>query len=94
MTLTVAADGAIGSRGDGSQFYWSLVPAGWQMPIDRVRVRLVLPPGATIRRMAPARRVREGGCGSMTGPARWSRCASIRAAPFVFGIAPERPEPP
>ncbi len=36
-------DGVLASRGDGSQFYWNLVPPGWQMPIERSRLSVDLP---------------------------------------------------
>ncbi|MET0998670.1 MAG: DUF2207 domain-containing protein [Marmoricola sp.] len=36
-------DGVLAPRGDGSRFYWNLVPPGWQMPIERSRLTVHLP---------------------------------------------------
>ncbi len=36
-------DGVLAPRGDGSRFYWNLVPSGWQMPIERSRLTVHLP---------------------------------------------------
>jgi uncharacterized membrane protein len=36
-------DGVLAPDGDGSQFYWNLVPGGWQMPIERSHLTVHLP---------------------------------------------------
>ena len=27
---------ALSAQGDGSEFYWNLIPSGWRMPIQRL----------------------------------------------------------
>jgi uncharacterized membrane protein len=41
--IRYAIDGVLGPDGDGSQFYWNLVPGGWRMAIDRSRLTVHLP---------------------------------------------------
>ncbi len=36
-------DGVLAPKGSGSQFYWSLVPGGWQMPIEQSHLSVHLP---------------------------------------------------
>jgi uncharacterized membrane protein YgcG len=36
-------NGVISPAGDGSQFYWNLVPGGWRMPIERTTLTVHLP---------------------------------------------------
>lgn len=36
-------DGVLAPNGDGSQFYWNLVPGGWQLPIERSHLTVHLP---------------------------------------------------
>ncbi len=36
-------DGVLGPDGNGSQFYWNIVPGGWRMPIDQTRLTVHLP---------------------------------------------------
>ena len=31
-------DGVLAPDGDGSEFYWNLIPSGWQMPIEHSRL--------------------------------------------------------
>lgn len=35
--------GVLLERGEGSRFHWNLVPQGWRMPIESVRLRVELP---------------------------------------------------
>jgi uncharacterized membrane protein YgcG len=50
--LTYTIDGALepGTTGRASQFYWNLVPGGWQQQISNVRLRVFLPaPGEDVQ---------------------------------------------
>ena len=35
--------GEFGPAGDGTEFYWNLIPSAWQMPIERSRLTWSLP---------------------------------------------------
>src|ERR1700712_2029110 len=41
--INYTIDGVLGPSGNGSQFYWNLVPGGWQMPIEHSRLTVHLP---------------------------------------------------
>ena len=41
--IRYTVDGVLAADGDGSQFYWNLIPGGWQLPIDRSRLTVHLP---------------------------------------------------
>jgi uncharacterized membrane protein len=36
-------EGVLAPAGDGSQFYWNLIPGGWRLPIERARLTVHLP---------------------------------------------------
>ncbi len=48
--IRYSVDGVLSARGQGSQFYWNLIPGGWQMPIQRSALTVHLPaPGNDVR---------------------------------------------
>ncbi len=41
--IRYSIDDVLARDGDGSEFYWNLIPSGWQMPIQRSRLTVNLP---------------------------------------------------
>jgi uncharacterized membrane protein YgcG len=41
--IRYTVDGVLSARGQGSQFYWNLIPGGWQMRIERSALTVHLP---------------------------------------------------
>ena len=53
---------AKGSGSDRTQFYWNLVPQGWQMPIDRTQLTVHLPAAASNVQCAVGAGAAAGSC--------------------------------
>ena len=62
--ISYRIEGALASGHDGArtQFYWNLIPQGWQMPITQSRLTVHLPAAAENFRCAVGQGATAGGC--------------------------------
>ncbi len=95
--IRYTVDGVLAADGDGSSFYWNLVPGGWQLPIDRSHLAVHLParPGDVSCAIGSGatggcQAVTDGGTGFVVTTGRLERTTPVTVRTTLPLAAPER----